>query len=69
MGIIFIFCQMNTAYIDRWLRPGTTKQLLKIFANIITGDETWVHYFETLRATGNKIKLPKPGSCQKNRKN
>ena len=28
-------------------------------ANIVTGDETWVHYFEPVRKVGNKIWLPK----------
>lgn len=29
----------------------------KQFANIVTGDETWVHYFEAARKIGNKICL------------
>ena len=31
------------------------------FANIVTGDETWVHYFEPVRKVGNKIWLSKHG--------
>ena len=27
----------------------------KQFANVVTGDETWVHYFETVRKVSNKI--------------
>ena len=43
------------------------KQLLKIFpkydgkkfANVITGDETWGHYFEPFRKVSNKIWVTK----------
>ena len=43
------------------------KQLLKIFPNldekkftsVVTGDETWVHYFEPIRKVSNKIWAPK----------
>ena len=27
----------------------------KLFANVVTGDETWVHYFEPVRKVSNKI--------------
>ena len=27
----------------------------KQFANVVTGDETWVHYFEPIRKVSNKI--------------
>ena len=27
----------------------------KQFANVVTGDETWVHYFEPVRKVSNKI--------------
>ena len=27
----------------------------KQFANVLTGDETWVHYFEPIRKVSNKI--------------
>ena len=27
----------------------------KQFASVVTGDETWVHYFEPVRKVGNKI--------------
>ena len=33
----------------------------KIFANVVTGDETWVHYFEPVRKVGNKIWATKHG--------
>ena len=44
-------------------RVNIAKQLLKIFpkydekkfANVVTGDETWVHYFEPVRKVSNKI--------------
>ena len=44
-------------------RVKIAKQLLKILpnfdekklANVITGDETWVHYFEPVRNVNNKI--------------
>ena len=44
-------------------RVKIAKQLLKIFlkydekkfANVVTGDETWVHYFEPVRKVSNKI--------------
>lgn len=50
-------------------RVKMAKQLLKKFpkfnqrqfANIVTGDETWVHYFEPVRKVGNKIWLTKHG--------
>ena len=43
------------------------KQLLKIFpkhnekkfAKVVTGDETWVHYFEPVRKVSNKIEATK----------
>ena len=31
----------------------------KQFANVVTGDETWVHYFEPVRKVSNKIWAPK----------
>ena len=45
------------------VRVQTAKRLLKTFptcnqrqfANIVPGDETWLHYFETVRKFGNKI--------------
>lgn len=51
------------------VRVQTAKRLLKMFpnfnqrqfANIVTGDETWVHYFEPVRKVGNKIWLTKHG--------
>ena len=44
-------------------RVKTAKQMLKIFpkndekhfANVVTGVETWVHYFEPVRKVSNKI--------------
>ena len=44
-------------------RVKIAKQLLKIFpkydekkfANLVTGNETWVHYFEPVRKVSNKI--------------
>ena len=27
----------------------------KKFANVVTGDETWVHYFEPVRKVSNKL--------------
>ena len=41
-------------------RVKIARQYLKIFqnkknANIVTGDETWVHYFESVRKVRNKI--------------
>lgn len=49
------------------VRIQTAKRLLKMFpnfnqrqfANIVTGDETWVHYFEPVRKVGNKLWLTK----------
>ena len=32
----------------------------KQFANVVTGDETWVHYFEPVRKVSNKIWATKP---------
>ena len=32
-----------------------TKYYKKQFANVIKGDETWVHYFEPVRKVSNKI--------------
>ena len=51
------------------VRGQMVKQLLKKFprfnqrqfANIIIGDETWVHYFEPVKKIGNKIWLSKHG--------
>ncbi|XP_062582211.1 histone-lysine N-methyltransferase SETMAR-like [Saccostrea cucullata] len=51
------------------VRIQTAKRLLKMFpnfnqrqfANIVTGDETWVHYFEPVRKVGNKLWLTKHG--------
>ena len=45
------------------LRVKTAKKLLtmfpkydkKVFDNVVTGDETWVHYFEPVRKINNKI--------------
>ena len=31
----------------------------KLFANVVTGDETWVHYFEPVRKVSNKIWVTK----------
>ena len=31
------------------------KYYKKVFANVVTGDETWVHYFEPVRKVSNKI--------------
>ena len=44
-------------------RVKVTKKLLQMFpkydkkqfANVVTGDETWVHYFEPVRTVSNKI--------------
>jgi len=33
----------------------------KHFANVVTGDETWVHYFEPVRKVSNKIWATKHG--------
>ena len=46
-----------------WQRVKVAKQLLQMFpkydkkqfANVITGDETWIHYFEPIRKVKNKI--------------
>ena len=35
----------------------------KQFANIVTGDETWVHYFEPVRKGSNKILATKHSKC------
>ncbi|XP_062593106.1 histone-lysine N-methyltransferase SETMAR-like [Saccostrea cucullata] len=51
------------------VRIQTAKRLLKMFpnfnqrqfANIVTGDETGVHYFEPVRKVGNKLWLTKHG--------
>ena len=50
-------------------RVETAKMLLKLFpkyterafANVVTGDETWVHYFEPVRKVRNKIWASKYG--------
>ena len=47
-------------------RVKIAKQLLKIFpkydekklAKVVTGDETWVYYFEPVRKVSNKIRPP-----------
>ena len=36
----------------------------KQFANVVTGDETWVHYFEPVRKVSNKIWATKHSKCQ-----
>lgn len=51
------------------LRVNTAKKLLKmfpkfdrrVFANIVTGDETWVHFFEPRRKIDNKVWVTKHG--------
>ena len=35
----------------------------KQFANVVTGDETWVHYFEPVRKVSNKIWATKHSKC------
>lgn len=54
---------MDTAYIDRWPKQGQLQKLpkknffpnsIKQFANIVTNDETWVHYFELVKEIGNE---------------
>ena len=35
----------------------------KQFANVFTGDETWVHYFEPVRKVSNKIWATKHSKC------
>ena len=35
----------------------------KQFANVVTGDETWVHYFEPIRKVSNKIWATKHSKC------
>ena len=34
------------------------------FANFVTGDKTWVHYFEPFRKVSNKIWATKHSKCQ-----
>ena len=54
------FCQMDITSIDRLAKTGTrtnVQAIAKMFpkfnqgqiANFVTGDETWVHYFESVR--------------------
>ena len=35
----------------------------KQFANVVTGDETWVHYFEPVRKVSNKNWATKHSKC------
>ena len=35
----------------------------KQFANVVTGDETWVHYFEPVRKVSNKTWATKHSKC------
>jgi len=37
------------------------QNMTQAFANVVTGDETWVHYFEPVRKVSNKIKATKHG--------
>ena len=40
------------------------KYAKKQFANFVTGDETWVHYFEFVRKVSNKIWATKQADAQ-----
>ena len=38
----------------------------KKFANYVTGDKIWVHYFELVRKVSNKTRVTKHSKCPKN---
>ena len=59
------FCQMDVPSIDRLAKTGTctnvqaiAKMFTKLnqwqFANFVTGDEIWVHFFGPVRKIGNQ---------------
>ena len=71
--------KISTRWVPHLLIDGQKKQRVKIakqffkifpkydekkFAKVITGDETWVHYFEPVRKVSNKIWTPKTAKDQ-----